>query len=184
MLCFFNTHCSLRLIVRSELDVPTFAIRRLHACHHATAPSGERWNCGRKMSGKFRLNADFHVTFRSFTCRKATTWDRRLYFPSEGRCAEDFFALKIRRLRQGVNPRTWVPKASTLPLDHWSCFCSPFIFYENIHVVRRMSLNEHKTGVYCYYKWPGCLSAKISVNGREEKNSSQRPHCQTHDEFL
>ena len=43
---------------------------------------------------------------------------RRLYFPSEGRSAEDFFALKIRRLRPGANPRTWVPKASTLPLDH------------------------------------------------------------------
>ena len=26
----------------------------------------------------------------SFTCRKFTTWDRRLYFPSEGRRAEDF----------------------------------------------------------------------------------------------
>ena len=40
----------------------------------------------------------------SLTCRKATTCDRRLYFPSEGRRAEDFFALKIRRLRPGVNP--------------------------------------------------------------------------------
>ena len=30
----------------------------------------------------------------SFTCRKSTTWDKRLYFPSEGRRAEDFFALK------------------------------------------------------------------------------------------
>jgi len=40
MLCFFTTHCSLRLIVRSELDVPTFATRRLHACHHTRAPSG------------------------------------------------------------------------------------------------------------------------------------------------
>ena len=43
----------LRLIVRSGLDVPTFAIRRLHACHHARAPSGGRWNCGREMSGNF-----------------------------------------------------------------------------------------------------------------------------------
>jgi len=56
--------------------------------------------------------------YGSFTCRKATTWDRRLYFPSEGRRTEDFCALKIRRLRPGANPRTWVPKASTLPLDH------------------------------------------------------------------
>ena len=44
----------------------------------------------------------------SFTCRKFTTWDRRLYFPSEGR------GRKIRRLRPGLNPRTRVPKASTL----------------------------------------------------------------------
>ena len=50
----------------------------------------------------------------SFTCRKFTTWDRRFYFPSEGRRAEDFFARKIRRLRQGLNPRTRVSKASTL----------------------------------------------------------------------
>jgi len=30
----------------------------------------------------------------SFTCRKSETWDPWLYFPSEGRRAEDFFALK------------------------------------------------------------------------------------------
>jgi hypothetical protein len=54
----------LRLIARSWLNVPTFATRRLHACHHARAPSGGRWNCGREMSGKFCLNADSHVTFR------------------------------------------------------------------------------------------------------------------------
>ena len=47
--------------MRSGLDVPTFATRRLHACHHATEPSGGRWNCGLEMSGNF---ADFHVTFR------------------------------------------------------------------------------------------------------------------------
>ena len=50
----------------------------------------------------------------SFTCRKFTTWDRRLYFPSEGRRAEDFFARKIRRLWAGLNPRTRLPEASTL----------------------------------------------------------------------
>jgi len=43
----------LRVIARSELDVPTFATRRLHACHHARAPSGGRWKCGREMSGNF-----------------------------------------------------------------------------------------------------------------------------------
>jgi len=42
-----------RFIVRSELDVPTFATRCLHACHHARAPSGGRRNCGREMSRNF-----------------------------------------------------------------------------------------------------------------------------------
>ena len=62
---FSTTHCSLlKFIVRSGLDVPTIATRRLHACHHVRAPSGGRWNCGREMSGKFCLSAEFHVTFR------------------------------------------------------------------------------------------------------------------------
>jgi hypothetical protein len=31
-----------------------------------------------------------------------------------------YLLLKIRLLRPGLNPRTWIPKASTLPLDHRS----------------------------------------------------------------
>jgi hypothetical protein len=50
----------------------------------------------------------------SFTCRKSATWDRRLYYPSEGRHAVDFFARKIRLLWPCSNPRSWVPEASTL----------------------------------------------------------------------
>jgi hypothetical protein len=50
--------------VWSVLDFSTFATRHLHVFHHARASSGGRWNCGRKMSGKFCLNANFYVTFR------------------------------------------------------------------------------------------------------------------------
>ena len=47
------------------------------------------------MADEFCLKMpDFHVTCRDFICRKSTTWNKRLYFPSEGRRAEDFFALK------------------------------------------------------------------------------------------
>jgi len=53
-----------RLIVRSRLDVPTFATTRLHACHHARVPSGGRWNCGRENIREFCLNAEFNFTFR------------------------------------------------------------------------------------------------------------------------
>jgi hypothetical protein len=45
---------------------------------------------------------DFHVP--SFTCRKSMTWDRRLYFPSKGRRAEDFFALKNPTASAGFEP--------------------------------------------------------------------------------
>ena len=39
-----------------------------------------------------------------FTRRKSTTWDKRLYFPSEGRGAEDFFALKNPTASAGFEP--------------------------------------------------------------------------------
>jgi hypothetical protein len=95
----------LRLIVRSRLDVPNFATRRLHTCHHARAPSGGRWNCGARNGRYFCLNAHLHVAFRDlFTCRKATTWDRRLYFPSEGRRAEDFVRPKNPTASAGCEP--------------------------------------------------------------------------------
>ena len=50
--------------MRSGLDVPTFATRRLHACHHARAPNGGRWNLWARNVREFCLNADLHVTFR------------------------------------------------------------------------------------------------------------------------
>ena len=71
----------------------------------------------------------------SFTCRKFTTWDRRLYFPSEGRRAEHFFARKIRRLRPGFNPRTWVLKASTLTSR------PPIVANTGKHIFCQMSTN-------------------------------------------
>ena len=40
----------------------------------------------------------------SFTCRISTTCDRRLYFPSEGRRAEDSFALKNLTASVGFEP--------------------------------------------------------------------------------
>ena len=40
----------------------------------------------------------------SFTCRKSTSWDRRLYFPSVGEGAEEFFALKNPMASAGFEP--------------------------------------------------------------------------------
>jgi hypothetical protein len=64
---------------------------------------------------KFCLNADL---LHAVKLRRHGT-DGFTSPPKEG-VLRIFFALKIRRLRPGANPRTWVPKVSTLPLDHRS----------------------------------------------------------------
>jgi len=84
----------LRLIVQPGLDVSTF-------CHQASPritkrehPAAEGGTVGEKcpvILPKCRLTR--HIN-GSFTCHKATTWDRWLYFPSKERRAEDFFRPK------------------------------------------------------------------------------------------
>jgi hypothetical protein len=62
-----------------------------------------------------------------------------ILLPFEGRRAEDFYRpLKIQRLRPGLNPRTWVLGASTLPLHH--------IYWINIQLKCRVTYGAY-TGV-------------------------------------
>ena len=82
-------------------------------------PSSERRNY---LGEKFCLKMpDFHITFRDLlhavNLRHGTNGFTSL--PKEG-VLRIFLFWKIRRLRPALNPRTWVPKASTLPLDHRS----------------------------------------------------------------
>ena len=66
---------------------------------------------------KFRLPRKFRDLLHAANLLHGT--DGFTSPPKEG-VLRIFFALKIRRLRPGLNPRTWVLKASTLPLDHRS----------------------------------------------------------------
>jgi hypothetical protein len=72
-----------------HLDVPTFAARCLHVRNDARDPNSERWNYWRE-----RLSGNFVYMASLFThllhAAKSQTWDGRLYFPSEGRRADDF----------------------------------------------------------------------------------------------
>ena len=82
-------------------NVPTFATSRLQEI--LAAKGGTTW----ARNGRWILpeNARLPRNIQgSFTCRKSTTWDRRLYFPSEGRRAEDFFALKNPTASVGFEP--------------------------------------------------------------------------------
>ena len=82
-------------------NVPTFATGRLQEI--PSAKGGTTWarNGGWILPENARLPCNIQG---SFTCRKSTTWGRRLYFPSEGRRAEDFFALKNPTASVGFEP--------------------------------------------------------------------------------
>jgi hypothetical protein len=92
-------YCSHRLIVL-PLDVPTLTTSPLL---EILAVKGGT-NVGEKLPINFAWNARLSRNIQgSFTCRKST-WDQWLYFPSEGSCAEDFFALKNPRASAGFEP--------------------------------------------------------------------------------
>ena len=121
------------------LDVPALTASLLLWGH-----SGQRWRClwtflfsnvqtfatsrlqeilhGREMADEFCLKMpDFHVTFRNLlhavNLRRGT---KGFTSPPKEGVLRIFSPWKPQRLRPGLNPRTWVPKASTLPLDHRS----------------------------------------------------------------
>jgi hypothetical protein len=81
-----------RLIVRSWLDVPNFRHQASpRVSPRESTPAAEGGTVGEKCPGILPKCQFTRYIQGSFTCRKATTWDQRLYFPSEGRRAEDFF---------------------------------------------------------------------------------------------
>ena len=111
----FKAYCAI-WVTRSNLRHQ--ASPRMSPCE-----STQRWKVklwARNVQ-KFCLNADLHVTFSDLlhAVKLRHRTDGFSSPPKEG-VLRIFFALKIRRLWQGANPRTWVPKASMLPLDHRS----------------------------------------------------------------
>ena len=113
------------------LDVPTFTTSRL-----PRDPSSQRWNyVGEKWPMNFAWNArlprSIQDLLHAVNLRHGT--DVFTSPPKEG-VLRIFSPWKIRRFRPGLNPRTWVPKASTLPLDHRSrnlnskCTCGVWIY--------------------------------------------------------
>ena len=65
----------------------------------------------------FRLPHKFRDLLHAANLRHGT--DGFTSPPKEG-VLRIFFTLKVQRLQPGLNPRTWVLKARTLPLDHRS----------------------------------------------------------------
>jgi hypothetical protein len=104
------------------LDVPTFSARCLHVRRRERSLAAERGTLRgqemfRQIPSTIRLPRNCRDLLRATNLRHGT--DGFTSPPKEG-VLRIFSPLKIRRLRPGLNPRTWVPKASTLPLDHRS----------------------------------------------------------------
>ena len=95
-------------------NVPTFATGRHQEI--LAAKGGTTW----ARNDEFCLKIpDFHVTLRDLL-HAVNVWHGTDGFtspPKEG-VLRMFSPWKIRRLRPGLNSRTWVPEVSTLPLDH------------------------------------------------------------------
>ena len=101
------------------LDVPISArclhVRRLRplAAEVGTLRGREMF---RQISSRIRLPPNSRDILHAANLRHGR--DGFTSPPKEG-VLRIFSPLKFRQLRPGLNPRTWVPKASTLPLDHW-----------------------------------------------------------------
>jgi hypothetical protein len=59
------------------------------------------------------------------------TWGKQLYFPSEGRHAEHFFARKNPMALAGFDPRTWVPEATMLTTKTLILWAISRIYYNS-----------------------------------------------------
>ena len=115
------------------LDVPTFSARCLHVQQRERPPAAEGGTLrGREM---FWHAANLQRETDGFTSP-----------PKEG-VLRIFSPLKIRQLWLGLNPRTWVPKASTLPPDHPSLLC--IISIQILYVWQHYA----ESFFFCFFAW-------------------------------
>ena len=129
-------HCSRRLIVQTLVFCRSYLHRQVSPPRPQVVKGGTTW----VRNGRWILPENVRLPRNiqgSFMCRKCTAWDERLYFPSEGRRAEDFFALKNLTASPGFEPanlgtkdqqhatsRPPKPLSSRVVLKcYWMCVC-------------------------------------------------------------
>ena len=83
---------SSRLIVQTLDFSLSYLHRQVSPPETLVVKGGTTW--GREVAGNLDRNLRLPLINFSvfFTCRETTTWDKRLYFSSEGRRAEEFFS--------------------------------------------------------------------------------------------
>ena len=119
-------HCSIRLIVQTLVFSRSYLHRQVSAPETLVVKRGTTWARNGRwiLPENARLPRNIHGYF---TCRKSTTWDKQLNFASEGRRAEDFFALKNPTALAGFEPAnlgTKVQHATSRPPKPFKQICN------------------------------------------------------------
>jgi hypothetical protein len=145
------------------LDIPTFSARCLHVQRSKRPLAAEGGTLrGREMFrqilSRIRLPRNSRDLLHAANLRHGT--DGFTSPPKKG-VPRIFSALKIRRLRTGLNPRTLVPTASMLPLDHWSHY----------------KQNMHKK---LWRHWKHCSWSYVALRVRTDGENPLLPEYQAH----
>ena len=140
-----------------HLDVPTFSARCLHVQRRERPLAAEGGTLrGREMfrqiSSRIRLPRNSRYLLHT---ANLATWDRRLYFPSEGRRAEDFFALKNPTASAGFEPAYLGTKGQHSTSRPPKLICYPYIWILMLWCSVRLLAGGEITGAggQAYWVW-------------------------------
>ena len=142
---------------------PLVTTRCLHVRHEVRDPSGGSGNCGREccpvILPKWRLPRHLGIYDLGPTAllplRRKAVW-----------------GFKIRRLRPGLNTRTWVLKASTLPLDHRSRFKK--VYWGRKYIALLDEDKWSKSGPSYFITWQRLNDPSIASTGIPTTNRPVR----------
>jgi hypothetical protein len=132
-------YCSLpRLIVLTPILFPSFITRGAPRQMKWETSISERWSYGREMTDQFSLIMlllrHCRVLLHAAKLRHGT---HSFTSPPKEGMVRIFFSRKIRQLRPGLNPWTWVPEASMLttrpPKPLWNLLYRYSSSSHNIH---------------------------------------------------
>jgi hypothetical protein len=140
------------------LDVATFSARCLQVQRFERPLVAEGGTLrGREMFRQISSRVRLPRNSRDLLpCRKSATWDRRLYFPSEGRRAEEFFALKNPTATAGFKPANLGTKGQHA--TSWPSKPTPAFNVGIINSITRLHLFDY---FYCF-KLVCCVELNVA----------------------
>jgi len=128
--------------------------------------------CGRELAGNFAWNCDFHVNSGIFYMPQICDMGPTALLPFRRKACWGFFHPENSwRLRPGLNPRTWVLKGSTLPLDHRSRLCPMYPWIKNFWYTMNRGISGSQSLSACFREQRNCLTLLRSKPSQHKAHS-------------